>query len=71
MPQAAQFLVQGKDDCARRASRGVDIAPLLSASCGALTVQQVYRLSEHQHDDWLGGMAAVGSQTVVLLEALK
>lgn len=111
--------MQGKEDCARRASKGVDVSPTLSTSCSTLTVQQVrgawarrrqlgeqqltgllvcafdsrfsrdvvasafpvlllvrhslqvYRLSEHHHDDWIGGTSTAGGQTVVLLEMLK
>eukprot|EP00887_Chlorella_sp_A99_P002927 scaffold24.g2927.t1 len=68
--QAARYLVQGKDDLARRASRAVELAPVLGSTCSALEMQQVIRLTEHAHDDWLGDRNA-GGQTVVLLEALR
>jgi len=38
--------------------------------CPALTLQQVYKLTEHHHDDWI----TTGSQTtdtLVLLQTLK
>jgi myosin V len=70
--QAARYLVQGKDDCTRKALRGINILPDLVRLCPALTLQQVHRLSEHQHDDWLGGAGvAAGTQTLVLLEDLR
>lgn len=39
--------------------------------CSALTLQQIYRLAESQHDDWLSGAFPVGSERKTLLEALK
>lgn len=70
--QAAKYLVQGKDDCARKAQRAVNVLPDLTRQCAALTLQQVHRLTEHQHDDWLAASGtAMGSQTLMLLEALR
>jgi myosin-5 len=69
--QAARFLVQGKDDCMRKAYSGVNIAADLTRSCPALTLQQVYRLSEHQHDDWLGSEGTSGRESMALLQTLK
>jgi myosin V len=70
--QAAKYLVQGKDDCARKALRGINVLQDLTRQCPALTLQQVHRLTEHQHDDWLAGTGAfMGSQTLVLLEMLR
>ncbi|KAH7619484.1 hypothetical protein Ndes2526B_g06464 [Nannochloris sp. 'desiccata'] len=70
--QAARYLVQGKDDCARKALRGINVLQDLTRQCPALTLQQVHRLTEHQHDDWLAGTgASMGSQTLVLLEMLR
>ena len=70
--QASRYLVQGKDDCARKALRGINVLPDLARQCPALTLQQVHRLTEHQHDDWLAGAgSAVGSQTLVLLDTLR
>ncbi|KAL6770143.1 hypothetical protein ACKKBG_A33770 [Auxenochlorella protothecoides x Auxenochlorella symbiontica] len=68
--QAARYLVQGKDDCVRKAHRGVPILADLGRLCPSLTLQQVYRLTEHQHDDWIAG-AGLGSQNMVLLETLQ
>ncbi|KAI7836877.1 hypothetical protein COHA_009277 [Chlorella ohadii] len=65
------FHCQGKDDCIRKAYRGVDIVADLARSCPALSLQQVYRLSEHQHDDWLGSEGASGRESIGLLETLK
>jgi len=70
--QAARYLVQGKDDCARKALRGINVLQDLTRQCPSLTLQQVHRLTEHQHDDWLAGTgASMGSQTMVLLEMLR
>ena len=66
--QASQFLLMGKDDSTRKATRGVDILPDLRRSCGILSLQQIYRLTEYQHDDWIG---EGGSSSIVLLEALR
>ena len=70
--QAARYLVQGKDDCARKAQRSIPVLPDLTRQCAALTLQQVHRLTEHQHDDWLAASgSAMGNQTLMLLEALR
>jgi myosin-5 len=70
--QAARYLVQGKDDCVRKALKGVDLLPDLGRLCPALTLQQVHRLTEHQHDDWLAGAGSgAGGQNMVLLETLR
>lgn len=54
----------------RKAHRGVPILADLGRLCPSLTLQQVYRLTEHQHDDWIAG-AGLGSQNMVLLETLQ
>lgn len=36
-----------------------------------ISLPQVYRLSEHQHDDWLGSEGASGRESIGLLETLK
>jgi len=70
--QAARFLVQGKDDCVRKALKNISILPDLARLCPALTFRQVHRLAEHQHDDWLAGAGGTaGSQNLVLLETLR
>ena len=70
--QAARYLIQGKDDCARKAQRNIPVLPDLTRQCHSLTLQQVHRLTEHQHDDWLAGAgAAMGTQTLVLLDTLR
>ena len=49
--------------------QGTDITAGLRASCPALTLQQIYKLTEHHHDDWItGGQTA---DTYHLLETLK
>ncbi|KAL4420012.1 hypothetical protein ABPG75_007110 [Micractinium tetrahymenae] len=68
--QAARYLVQGKDDCVRKAYRGVDIAADLMRTCPALSLPQVYKLTEHQHDDWIVG-ASSGRDSMALLETLQ
>lgn len=72
--QAVQYLIQGKDDCARKALHASEDYVLgnLNKQCPALTLQQVARLTEHQHDDWLAGAGSgVGTQTLALLETLQ
>ena len=44
--------VQSKDVCAAKAARGEDVAPVLRRMCPLLSPQQLYRLTEHHHDDW-------------------
>ncbi|KAL4419268.1 hypothetical protein ABPG77_004826 [Micractinium sp. CCAP 211/92] len=68
--QAARYLVQGKEDCVRKAQRGVDIAADLMRTCPALSLPQVYKLTEHQHDDWIVG-ASSGRESMALLETLR
>ncbi|EIE22795.1 hypothetical protein COCSUDRAFT_47698 [Coccomyxa subellipsoidea C-169] len=67
--QAVRYLLVGKDDCVRKATKGFDITPDLRRMCPSLTLQQIYKLTEHHHDDWI-----TGSQTtdiLVLLQTLK
>lgn len=66
--QASRYLVQGKEDCVRKAHRGVDILQDLGRLCPALTLQQVHRLTEYQHDDWIGNS---GTTSLALLETLR
>lgn len=35
--------------------RGADVTLNLARLCPALSLQQIYRLTEHQHDDWIAG----------------
>ncbi|BDA45618.1 Myosin-17 [Coccomyxa sp. Obi] len=68
--QAVRYLLVGKDDCVRKATKGFDITPDLRRMCPSLTLQQIYKLTEHHHDDWI----TTGSQTtdiLVLLQTLK
>lgn len=37
--------------------------------CPSLTLQQVYKLTEHHHDDWITGSQT--TDTLVLLQTLK
>lgn len=40
--------------------------------CPSLTLQQIYKLSEHHHDDWITAVGDnQGTKTIVLLETLK
>lgn len=50
--------------------QGMDITSDLRRMCPALTLQQLYRLTEYHHDDWIatGGQS---TDTILLLEALK
>ncbi len=68
--QAATFIIEGFNDCSRKARSGVGIRSSIQ-KCSALTLQQIYRLAESQHDDWLSGAFPVGSERKTLLEALK
>ena len=39
--------------------QGFDITPDLRRMCPSLTLQQIYKLTEHHHDDWItGGQAS-------------
>ena len=44
--------MQGKDLCAAKAARGEGVAEELGRLCPLLSSQQLYRLTEHHHDDW-------------------
>ena len=37
--------------------------------CPSLTLQQIYKLTEHHHDDWITGSQT--TDTLVLLQTLK
>ncbi len=55
-----------------RAMQGFDITPDLRRMCPSLTLQQIYKLSEHHHDDWITAVGDnQGTKTIVLLETLK
>lgn len=41
----------------------------LREACPALTLQQIYKLTEHHHDDWISDDHQ--NQTFALLDALK
>lgn len=55
LPAAPPTTPQGKEDCMRKAMKGVDITLDLARLCPALSLQQIYKLTEHQHDDWIAG----------------
>ena len=46
---------QGKDEVARIAERGGEPLATLRAAAPGLTLQQLYKLTEHHHDDWAVG----------------
>ena len=52
-----------------RRAQGFDITPDLRRMCPRLTLAQVYKLTEHGHDDWITG--AHSTDTLVLLQTLK
>ena len=49
--------------------QGVDISADLRRMCPSLTMQQLYRLTEYHHDDWL--TSGQNSNTILLLERIK
>jgi len=49
--------------------QGFDITPDLRRMCSSLTLQQIYKLTEHHHDDWITGSQT--TDTLVLLQTLK
>jgi len=52
-----------------RIVQGMDITGDLRSMCPALTLQQLYRLTEYQHDDWITG--GQNTDTLGLLETIK
>ena len=50
-------------------AQGFDITPDLRRMCSSLTLQQIYKLTEHHHDDWITGSQT--TDTLVLLQTLK
>ena len=70
--QAVRYLLVGKDDCVRKAAKGFDVMVDLKRMCPKLTPQQIYRLTEQHHDDWIAGLpGSTSNYTIVLLELLK
>ena len=67
--QAAAYLLHGKDDCVRKATKGFDVGPDLKRACPSLSLAQVYKLTEHHHDDWIAGGGA--TDTLALLRTLQ
>ena len=68
--QVVQFLTEGFEDCSRKARAGVNISGPIKKFT-ALTLEQIYRLSEMKHDDWLPTAFQGGSDRKILLEALR
>jgi myosin-5 len=68
--QVAQFLTEGFEDCKRKARAGVNICGHLK-KFEALTLEQIYRLSEMQHDNWLPTAVQGGIDRKILLETLR
>lgn len=54
---------QGKDEVARIAERGGEVLTALRATAPGLTLQQLYKLTEHHHDDWAVGAPPLQSPT--------
>ena len=50
-------------------SQGMDVTGDLRRMCPALTLQQMYRLTEYHHDEWISG--GQSGDTIHLLEAIK
>ena len=69
LTQASHFIMEGFDDLARKAKSGVNILSSIS-KMSALTLQQVYRLAEFQHDDWRSEFR-MDRERKSLLETLK
>lgn len=70
--QAVRYLLVGKDDCVRKAAKGFDVMTDLRRMCPKLTPQQIYRLTEQHHDDWIAGLpGSTSNYTIILLELLK
>lgn len=57
------------DLCLANGEQGFDITPDLRRMCPSLTLQQIYKLTEHHHDDWITGSQS--TDTIVLLKTLK
>ena len=49
--------------------QGMDVTGDLRRMCPALTLQQMYRLTEYHHDEWISG--GQSGDTIHLLEAIK
>ncbi len=66
-------VLEGQPGCSRGKdeglAQGLDITGDLRSMCPALTLQQLYRLTEYQHDDWITG--GQNSNTLGLLETIK
>lgn len=50
--QACHFLIDGYQDCVRRARSGIDIFGERASIYDSLSLNQLYTLAKHQHDDW-------------------
>ena len=68
--QACHFLIDGYQDCVRRARSGIDIFGERASIYDSLSLNQLYTLAKHQHDDW---NATLDNNTdrKVLLEAIN
>lgn len=71
--QAAHYLLQGKNECALKSQRSIDVLPDLNRHCGALTLDQLYRLTEYQHYDTesLYDTGCATNQILLLLASLR
>ena len=49
--------------------QGTELQAQIRQMCPALSLQQIYKLTEHHHDDWISG--GHSSDTLALLATLK
>ena len=49
--------------------QGADFQADIRRTCPALSLQQIYKLTEHHHDDWISG--GHSADTLTLLATLK
>jgi len=68
--QAVRYLLSAKEDIIRKHVKGMDVMQDLARVCPSLTLQQVHRLTQCHHDDWVGHDAP-SSHGLVLLRWMQ
>jgi len=69
--QSVRYMLQSKEDIMRKHVNGMDVMADLARVCPALTLQQVQRLTQFHHDDWVGHDAGPSGAGLDLLRFLQ
>jgi hypothetical protein len=69
--QSVRYMLSAKEDIIRKHVKGMDVMQDLARVCPSLTLQQVQRLTQCHHDDWVGHDSGPSGAGLDLLRALQ